>query len=103
MSESLLQLAYQKIEGDYHRELEEAKERAENLAASQELERRQRVAERKRKALKAQIAALEAELAEEEEDLKLLQNQAVLRREAETADRDELAMRRRADRDKSRE
>lgn len=75
---------------------QEARERVEEMLATQEVERRKRALNRRRKTLQAQIAALEAELAAEEEDVKLLLNQAKLRRDIEAQERAHLEILRRS-------
>jgi circadian clock protein KaiC len=77
---------------------QEARDRAEQLAAGQEAERRQRLLERQRQSLAAQIALLEGDLAEAEGDLQSLESQEAGRREADIEDRIRLAALRQADR-----
>ena len=77
---------------------QEARDRAEQLATAQEVERRRRLVERQRQSLAAQISLLESELTEAETDLKSLESQEAGRQEADIKDRIRLSALRQADR-----
>jgi len=72
------------------RAAQEARERAEALAARQETESRQRAVERERAVLEAQIAALQAKVKAGDEDLKRMVGDAGA--QARTAAREQTAM-----------
>ncbi len=76
---------------------QEARDRAQQLAAAHEAERRRRLLERQRQTLAGQIAVLESELTEAEADLQSLESQEAGRREADIEDRHRLAALRQAD------
>ena len=74
---------------------QEAKERAEMLVRTQDLQRRQRELERKRQEVDGQIAALRASLESEEQELALALSQAQGREDQLVKDRTEMARSRR--------
>ena len=76
---------------------QEAQERADALAARQEVEAKQRAIERDRAVVEAEIAALRAKLKAGEEDLKRLANGASARTRAIAADEAEMSRLRMAD------
>lgn len=76
---------------------QEARERAERLAAQQDVEEQQAVLERKRHALESQIAALRAEFAATEVEVKRLIRQGEQRRERLEQDMAEMRRCRQAD------
>jgi circadian clock protein KaiC len=78
---------------------QEARERAELLAREQEVERRRRDFERRRQVLEAQIAALRAELDAGEDELNRAVAEASGREARLVQDQEDMARRRRADRD----
>jgi circadian clock protein KaiC len=75
----------------------EAREQAEARAGQQEIDRNQRLIEQKRHALEAQVAALRAQFEAEEQLLRDAIVQEEGRQEALAADRDQIALIRRAD------
>jgi len=76
---------------------QEARERAERLAAQQDVEEQQAILERKRHALESQIAALRAEFAATEVEVKRLIRQGEQRRERLEQDMAEMRRSRQAD------
>lgn len=76
---------------------QEARERAEALAARQLIEVKQREIERNRAVAEAEISALRARVAAEEEDLKRLSTGSVIRAENLATMKSELSLRRMAD------
>ncbi len=79
------------------RALQETRDKAQQEAATQEVQRRQRLLERKRKSLETQISALEMELAQEEADLNFLIAQESRRQATDNKYRTRLAALRQAD------
>jgi circadian clock protein KaiC len=80
------------------REVQEAKERAEQLVRDDDIERQQRELARKRKALEAQIDMLRASHEAEQEDLQRILSQAQSRENIRSRDKDAMARLRQAPR-----
>ena len=76
---------------------QEAREKAADLDAQTDLERRRRSLERKRQVMEAQVAALQAEIAGEEDELGILQSKEEEKAKVSAQERVELACLRKAD------
>jgi circadian clock protein KaiC len=75
---------------------QEAKERAETVARSQEIERARRDLERRRQALDARMTALRLEFEAEEEEMRRFIEQGEMGEERRLADREDMARARQA-------